>query len=465
MSNRDSGASHFESRMDDPDYLRNLIREKPRNAKLMATLACVLANQETRHSFDSSIGGESPTATDKKAIYWAEKSIETAPQKPFGYSVLSKIHKDFGVRMDNLQKAIDRTDNQDSFLVARIDMLIQLLELPRKKEKQQRLQVGTGDSSNKLQVRRPLDASEEETYSKVCTALDQFWEQPHRGTTLLDESGFVATREYALGVFLRKLQPPEVARARARRHLQRVLEHLPRDHEKYVLAQFWMDSLNDTKDAQLDRCPKEYIRALYSTFAEKFDSLLVKKLHYQTPTLLRGLLDEELANSRVKFDQILDLGCGTGLSGLAFRQCGFRLEGVDLSPEMIDKARERGCYDSLLAGDVLEIFDQRSEWNGLTLVVACDVFCYVGHLEPIFKRVHREVKSGSIFAFSNELLHDYDSKSSFELHSCARYSHSREYIETLSVESGFSVLVVKPSVIRKNQGQDVQGLLTILRRE
>ena len=146
MSNRDSGASHFESRMDDPDYLRNLIREKPRNAKLMATLACVLANQETRHSFDSSIGGESPTATDKKAIYWAEKSIETAPQKPFGYSVLSKIHKDFGVRMDNLQKAIDRTDNQDSFLVARIDMLIQLLELPRKRKRKSA--PASSDSSN-----------------------------------------------------------------------------------------------------------------------------------------------------------------------------------------------------------------------------------------------------------------------------------------------------------------------------
>lgn len=45
---------------------------------------------------------------------------------------------------------------------------------------------------------------------------------------------------------------------------------------------------------------------------------------------------------------ILDFGCGTGLSGLAFRLAGFtRIDGIDVSAQMLEKAKEKGVYRNL----------------------------------------------------------------------------------------------------------------------
>ena len=49
---------------------------------------------------------------------------------------------------------------------------------------------------------------------------------------------------------------------------------------------------------------------------------------------------------------ILDLGCGTGLAGAAFKPLAARLDGVDLSPAMIEKARARQIYDHLQVADL-----------------------------------------------------------------------------------------------------------------
>ena len=49
----------------------------------------------------------------------------------------------------------------------------------------------------------------------------------------------------------------------------------------------------------------------------------------------------------MRFGTMLDLGCGTGLAGEAFRPHVDWLEGVDLSPGMIAQARKKTIYDRL----------------------------------------------------------------------------------------------------------------------
>ena len=56
---------------------------------------------------------------------------------------------------------------------------------------------------------------------------------------------------------------------------------------------------------------------------------------------------------------VLDLGCGTGLCGVQFRDWARTLTGVDLSPNMLAKARERGLYDELLQGDAVVAMRER----------------------------------------------------------------------------------------------------------
>jgi len=53
--------------------------------------------------------------------------------------------------------------------------------------------------------------------------------------------------------------------------------------------------------------------------------------------------------------QGIDFGCGTGVLGLALRDEGLRkpLDGLDLSPMMLDLARGTGCYRQLLRSNLL----------------------------------------------------------------------------------------------------------------
>jgi SAM-dependent methyltransferase len=53
-----------------------------------------------------------------------------------------------------------------------------------------------------------------------------------------------------------------------------------------------------------------------------------------------------------RFDAAADLGCGSGRTGAWLAQRGVdEIDGVDLTPEMLDLARERGVHRSLSEGD------------------------------------------------------------------------------------------------------------------
>ena len=55
-----------------------------------------------------------------------------------------------------------------------------------------------------------------------------------------------------------------------------------------------------------------------------------------------------------RWRRCVDLGCGTGLMGPLLRPHTGCLCGVDLSQGMVQKARERGCYDELDVGELVE---------------------------------------------------------------------------------------------------------------
>ena len=82
--------------------------------------------------------------------------------------------------------------------------------------------------------------------------------------------------------------------------------------------------------------------------AESFDRDLIERLEYKGPELLKAALaptpkEPDLA--------ILDLGCGTGLCGLQFRDWTKSLTGIDVSGKMLAKAREREiCIPGRISG-------------------------------------------------------------------------------------------------------------------
>lgn len=82
-------------------------------------------------------------------------------------------------------------------------------------------------------------------------------------------------------------------------------------------------------------------RDLYDAWSNSYEAEL-SEIGYVTPGRCAAALARFSADKRAP---ILDFGCGTGLSGLAFRAAGFEvIDGVDLSAEMLAKAREKDVY-------------------------------------------------------------------------------------------------------------------------
>ncbi|ALG71481.1 methyltransferase [Azospirillum thiophilum] len=202
-----------------------------------------------------------------------------------------------------------------------------------------------------------------------------------------------------------------------------------------------------------------YVRALFDRYADRFDQDLVGKLGYAAPELLRGAVDRVLPEAAGL--RILDLGCGTGLAGVSFKPLAGHLAGVDLSPRMVEKARQRGLYDELGVGDVVEAMERTpGAWD---LLVAADVLVYIGDLVPVFAAAASALPPGGLFAATVERL-PTESAEPFALGATRRYAHAETYVRAAAVTAGFSVRLIEPCTPRREKGVPVDGLLFVMER-
>jgi len=204
--------------------------------------------------------------------------------------------------------------------------------------------------------------------------------------------------------------------------------------------------------------PRAYVAGLFDRYADDFESHLVGQLRYQAhDRLVQELTASEGAGAR--FEAALDLGCGTGLCGPLVRPIVGRLTGVDLSARMRDKARALGVYDRLAHADIVEFLATDEE--RFDLVLAADVFIYVGDLAGVFALVERAMARG-VFCFSVESLGDEGA--GLRLLPSLRYAHSDGYLEGLASQHGFEVVAMKHAPVRQDQGNLIQGVYAVLRR-
>jgi predicted TPR repeat methyltransferase len=204
-----------------------------------------------------------------------------------------------------------------------------------------------------------------------------------------------------------------------------------------------------------------YVRQLFDDYAIRFDRHLVKSLHYRAPELLhdavRRTCSKRLAPFR--FTDALDLGCGTGLAGEAFRaECG-RLAGIDLSPEIVRRAQAKRVYDELAVGEIAAWLGTR-EAASADLVLAADVFVYIADLGPVFAQAARVLRRSGLFAFTVQA----HAGEGVALGEDARYVHGERYLRDLAADSGFAVALLEPASTRQDRGTDVPGLIAVLQK-
>ena len=198
-----------------------------------------------------------------------------------------------------------------------------------------------------------------------------------------------------------------------------------------------------------------YVRRLFDQHAPDFDQSLIERLGYRGPALLLDAV-QALVGKRLRLGSVLDLGCGTGLGGAAFRPFCDWLVGVDLSPGMIEQARAKGLYDRLAAADLLAFLagDAGAQHH---LVLAADVFVYCSDLNPIAQAVARVLAPGGLFAFTVE-THALDG---VRLQETLRYAHGAAHVRAAVEAAGLQMLQLAAVSTRKEKDVPVPGLLVV----
>lgn len=203
--------------------------------------------------------------------------------------------------------------------------------------------------------------------------------------------------------------------------------------------------------------PEAYVRTLFDQYADSFEEKLLTKLDYTAPAHLRRALDRVWA-AGMTAARALDIGCGTGLAGEAFRDRCVWLGGVDLSPQMIAKAARKRLYDDLADGEAITALG--SQKQTLDLIIAADVLVYIGDLTSLFEAASRALSPGGLFVFSVERAEGVD----FQLRDRCRYAHGAGYLKKLAIDHGFEVRVIEDAACRVEAGMPVAHLIAVLEK-
>ncbi|MBD2748543.1 methyltransferase domain-containing protein [Microvirga sp. BT688] len=204
-----------------------------------------------------------------------------------------------------------------------------------------------------------------------------------------------------------------------------------------------------------------YVRALFDDYAPKFDQHLTKSLSYRGPELIADALRRACSRQtrEYRFGLSLDLGCGTGLMAQALKGLCSSLEGVDLSPGMLEKAEKTKLYDALHEGELVSFLSGRAGAEA-DLVLAADVFVYMAALDAAFREAHRVLKREGLFAFTVQ-AHEGEG---LILGEDARYAHSESYLRKLAETVGFTMVIFERVSTREDRGVAVPGFLCVLQR-
>lgn len=210
---------------------------------------------------------------------------------------------------------------------------------------------------------------------------------------------------------------------------------------------------------RMTRCPAGYMRNLFDNFAPAYDQTMLQGLGYRAHMHVRTLADRVLPPGAAQL-RALDLGCGTGLVGDAFRDLvrGGRLDGIDIAPNMIETARGRGLYDELILGDLETIL--HTPGRTYELVLAADTMIYLGDLKPALTGVAKRLDPGGLYIFAVESK-DGDG---WEQTPANRFRHSESYVRSVAAEAGLDVIDIMPCVLRYESNTPVAGVAVALRK-
>ncbi len=226
-------------------------------------------------------------------------------------------------------------------------------------------------------------------------------------------------------------------------------------HPDNPMARHWFAAL--TQSDAPPRAGDAYLRNAFDMFAPAFEETLAD-LGYRAPQAIGAYLAAVYGSPAAQL-AILDVGCGTGLAAPHLRPYASRLDGVDLSPAMLARAKARGLYEDLRAGEAMA--DMLAHPRHYDLAVAADVFVYFGDLVPLCAATAACLRPQGRLVFTLEAMDPGDARAAqgWGVGPSGRYVHMRAYAEQSLTAAGFAVETFAEEVFRREGGYDQPGYL------
>ena len=137
-----------------------------------------------------------------------------------------------------------------------------------------------------------------------------------------------------------------------------------------------MSSKKGLNDAYSVKTPEDNIK-LYKVWASSYDDDFAKKNDYRSPVLISNYYDKYSNENDVP---VLDVGAGTGLiAEVMNKKNTIDIDAIDISPEMLESAKSKNCYNKLIEADLTKNLDIDNHYYGA--IVSAGTFTH-GHIGP-----------------------------------------------------------------------------------
>lgn len=206
-----------------------------------------------------------------------------------------------------------------------------------------------------------------------------------------------------------------------------------------------------------ERASDAYLSQTFDASSKRFDEMILS-LGYQVPVLIAEALQRHLGDPAGTLE-ILDAGCGTGLTGLALRDYAQNLTGVDLSLGMLQQASRRGIYNRLDQAELTAYLIAQP--HHFDLIGFGELFNYFGDLQAPLQAAAGSVKPSGLIVGTVEAQ---TSEAPFVLGPAGRYAHRADHVQQALAAVGFTPLEITSGILRYEGGQPVPGLLFVARR-
>ncbi len=206
-----------------------------------------------------------------------------------------------------------------------------------------------------------------------------------------------------------------------------------------------------------ERAPDNYLGRLYHSRATYWDQTTASERPYRGADMVANAL-ARLKEGATQKMSILDAGCGTGLVGILVRERATRLDGVDLSAPMLEKASNKKIYDSLAQGDLVAYMESKP--RAYDAITSAATLIHIGDLRPVFAAAARALRSEGLFIFT---LFPYDEGEGVTVNSYSCYSHSLGYVREQAAAAGFAVELAEKDIHEYNGETPVMAWIIALR--